>query len=104
MSERLIAILRNHTSAPKPITIYEASINRTFGKLTESLNLPHYRLHDLRHYYASTLLASGIPDKYAMELMGHSSNNTLKQVYQHLMSDKEDEFEKNLIAYQDKFF
>lgn len=49
------------------------------------------RFHDLRHYYASLLLALGIPDKYAMQRMGHATPNMLKNVYQHLMQDKQQE-------------
>ena len=68
------------------------------------LGLPHYRFHDLRHYQASVLLALGVPDKYAMERMGHASTNMLKNVYQHTMSKKSEEvaetvnqyFERNL--------
>ena len=45
-----------------------------------------------------------ITDKYAMERMGHSSTNMLKNVYQHTMISKEEEvsvqvdnyFEENL--------
>ncbi|NLG57915.1 MAG: site-specific integrase [Clostridiales bacterium] len=49
------------------------------------------RFHDLRHYYASLLLALGIPDKYAMQRMGHATTYMLKNVYQHLMQDKQQE-------------
>lgn len=46
------------------------------------------RFHDLRHYSASVLLMLGVPDKYAMERMGHATNNMLKTVYQHTMESK----------------
>lgn len=54
-------------------------------------NLPHYRFHDLRHVQASVMLALGVPDKYAMERMGHASTNMLKTVYQHTMKSKSEE-------------
>lgn len=34
------------------------------------------------------MLALGIPDKYAMERGGWSTNSTLKAVYQHTFSDE----------------
>ena len=37
------------------------------------------------------MLALGIPDKYAMERMGHASTNMLKTVYQHTIKSKSDE-------------
>ena len=44
--------------------------------------------HDLRHLNASIMLKLGIPDKYAMERGGWSTNSTLKAVYQHTFSDE----------------
>lgn len=59
---------------------------RTCRKLGFSI-----RFHDLRHYYASLMLSLGVPDKYAMARMGHATPNMLKNVYQHLMDDKDKE-------------
>lgn len=66
----------------------------------KKLDMPTYGTHDLRHYYASVLLSLGVPDKYAMERMGHSTTNMLKNVYQHTMKDKNDEITDNI----EKFF
>lgn len=49
--------------------------------------LPHITLHELRHTNASTMLALNIPDKYAQERGGWSSNSTMKKIYQHTMDD-----------------
>ena len=45
------------------------------------------------------MLALGIPDKYAMEIMGHATNNMLKTVYQHTMEDKQKEVARNINMY-----
>lgn len=42
--------------------------------------------HDLRHLNASVMLMLGIPDKYAMERGGWSTDNILKSVYQQTFS------------------
>lgn len=60
-------------------------------RMCERYGLPHYRFHDLRHVQASVMLALGVPDKYAMERMGHASTNMLKTVYQHTMKSKSEE-------------
>ena len=60
-------------------------------RMCEAYGLPHYRFHDLRHVQASVMLALGVPDKYAMERMGHASANMLKTVYQHTMRSKSEE-------------
>ena len=44
--------------------------------------------HDLRHLNASIMVLLGIPDKYAMERGGWSSNGVLKRVYQHTFSEE----------------
>ncbi len=44
--------------------------------------------HDLRHLCASIMLKLRIPDKYAMERGGWSTNSTLKSVYQHTFSEE----------------
>lgn len=67
------------------------AIYKRFVRLCEKAGLPHYRFHDLRHANASIMLALGIPDKYAMERMGHATSNMLKTVYQHTMASKQEE-------------
>lgn len=64
---------------------------KRFTRLCEKEGLPRFRFHDLRHANASVMLALGVPDKYAMERMGHATNNMLKTVYQHTMRSKADE-------------
>ena len=60
--------------------------------------------HQLRHLNASIMLMLGIPDKYAMERGGWSSNGVLKSVYQHtfsaerkLVDERIDEFFNDLL-------
>lgn len=67
-----------------------AHITSGFAKMCDKLGID-IRFHDLRHYYASLMLSLGVPDKYAMARMGHSTPNMLKNVYQHLMDDKDKE-------------
>lgn len=67
------------------------AIYKRFTRLCEKAGLPHFRFHDLRHANASVMLALGIPDKYAMERMGHATSNMLKTVYQHTMRSKQEE-------------
>lgn len=57
-------------------------------RMCERYGLPRYRFHDLRHVQASVMLLLNVPDKYAMERMGHASTNMLKNVYQHTMTEK----------------
>lgn len=66
------------------------AIYKRFVNMCQKAGLPHFRFHDLRHANASVMLALNIPDKYAMERMGHATNNMLKTVYQHTMQEKQE--------------
>lgn len=77
-----------------------AAIFERFRKMQKKLGMKEFRFHDLRHYNASIMLALGIPDKYAMQRIGHASNTILKNVYQHTMEQKQNEFSEAL----DKYF
>ena len=55
--------------------------------------------HDLRHLNASVMLALGVPDKYAMERGGWSSNNVLKSVYQHTFSTERKQVDDRIDRY-----
>lgn len=81
------------------ISLTPNQISDEFSYALEKTGLPHFRFHDLRHYNASVMLSLNIPDKYAMERMGHATNNMLKTVYQHTMQEKEDSVDAALSEY-----
>lgn len=56
--------------------------------------------HALRHYNASIMLQLNVPIKYAMERMGHATDNMLKNVYQHTFKTEQDLIAERL----DEFF
>ena len=53
----------------------------------------------MRHYNASVMLALNVPDKYAMERMGHRTNHMLKNVYQHTIIEKQKEIGDKINEY-----
>ena len=54
--------------------------------------------HGLRHYYASIMASLNVPEIYAMERMGHSTNYMLKR-YQEYISSKEAEINTDLMEH-----
>lgn len=68
------------------------TIYRGFIKACNNAGVEPCRFHDLRHFAASESHSLGIPDKYQMKRMGHKTDNMLKNVYQHTIRNKEDEF------------
>lgn len=62
------------------------AIYKRLARLLEQAGIEHITFHDLRHLNASTMLALGVPDKYAMERGGWSSPHIMKSIYQHTFS------------------
>ena len=67
-------------------------------------NLPHFRMHDLRHYSASILHAIGIPDQYIMARGGWKTDNVMKRVYRDTLSDVEQEMNQKAVEYFEQRF
>jgi integrase len=59
--------------------------HRVFVPLIEKLDVAHFRIHDIRHTFASQLLANGAPIVYVKEQMGHASIQTTVDIYGHLI-------------------
>ena len=66
-----------------------------FKRLIAKLGL-RYNFHSLRHYYASIMVLNNVPNKYAMQKMGHATDHMLKQVYQHVFEDESKQFDKDI--------
>jgi integrase len=49
-----------------------------------------FRLHDLRHYFASSLIASGLDIKTVQARVRHKSAKVTLDVYGHLFPDRDD--------------
>lgn len=67
------------------------SLSERFSNLLDEFNMPHIRLHDLRHYNAVAMMNKGIPDKVAAERLGHSNVATLHDIYQHVLKSVDEE-------------
>lgn len=62
-------------------------LNKRLQAITKALDLPHFRFHDFRAYYASMAHAIGIPDKYIMAHCGWKSDGIMNRVYKRAQSD-----------------
>lgn len=49
-----------------------------------------FRFHDLRHYFASLLIASGVDVKIVQARLRHASAKTTLDTYGHLWPDRDD--------------
>lgn len=62
-------------------------IKRRFKPALNRAGIESLRFHDLRHTYASLLLANGAPMKYVQHQLGHSSIKMTMDLYTHLLPE-----------------
>ena len=74
-----------------------ASIDSAFSKLVKKCNVPKFSFHKLRHYFASELHAQGLPDKEIARIGGWETLDTLHNIYQHSLRDKQKEFDNKVV-------
>lgn len=74
-------------------------IYQRFKRIVKKNGYSDITFHDLRHINASVMLMLNIPDKYAMERGGWTSNNTLKQVYQSTFSEERKRVDSTIDSY-----
>jgi len=59
-------------------------ITEQFGRLLRRAGLPHIRLHDLRHTYATHALEAGVNPKVVQQALGHSHVSVTLGIYSHV--------------------
>ena len=64
------------------------AISQRLDHALQRAGLPHFRMHDLRHYSASILHAIGIPDQYIMARGGWKTDHVMKRVYRDTITDE----------------
>lgn len=103
LPDELIAMLREHidrflsdespgrwlfTVGDDPM--YDNDIDWRWRATRTSAGLTHVRLHDLRHFYASGLIAAGCDVVTVQRALGHSTATTTLNTYSHLWPTAED--------------
>lgn len=74
-------------------------IVKYYKKAIREIGMPdETRFHDLRHYFATTLLEAGVNPKVVSEILGHANINITLDVYSHVSID----LQLEAIAHLDK--
>ena len=95
LDEEVIKVLRTlRDSAPDPDGFIFCKqdgqpfdpdyFDELFDKIRTKAELPDVRFHDLRHFFASMLIAQGESPKYVSDQLGHSSVQVTFDIYGHL--------------------
>ena len=72
--------------------IYNRHPNKMYNALVryqKKLGIPHFRFHDLRHFFASYAHEKGISDADILATGGWKSDYVMKKVYRHAMNTHE---------------
>jgi len=80
----------------KELGLYEGNpncINQYLTRTQKKLNIPHFSLHKLRHYFVSRLSEAGVDDATIMELGGYETDKVMKSVYRHSLKDEKEKKE-----------
>jgi hypothetical protein len=64
---------------------------KAFSRLRDRVGLPDVRLHDLRHFAATRLLAAGVPVRTVSGRLGHANAATTLGVYAHFVQESDRE-------------
>lgn len=62
------------------------------------LNIPSFRFHDLRHFYASYAHEHGMSDADIMATGGWKSDYTMKSIYRHAMEESKQDKQKKIAS------
>jgi integrase len=71
------------------VPVHVGMVSRGWAAAREAAGIS-YRLHDLRHFYASGLIAAGCDVVTVQRALGHSSATTTLATYAHLWPDAND--------------
>lgn len=95
--EKLISELPYHDGYI--VRMSGSAIRNSFYRLLKKNDMQHFTIHSLRHANAAIMLKLGVPNKYAQERGGWSTDSVLKVVYQYTMQDKMKEVNESVNAY-----
>jgi integrase len=74
-----------------------SGVTKEFRRLAKAARLPLIRPHDLRHSYANSALAAGVPIEVLSKRLGHSRISITEDVYVHT-NERQDRDAANLAA------
>lgn len=84
-SDKIVVNSLGRPTAPQYVNMAFIEARRKVDGLPEG-----FRIHDLRHYYASMLIAAGLDVKMIQARLRHKSAKTTLDIYGHLLPDSDE--------------
>jgi integrase len=66
------------------------TVDMVWAAAATRAGIPGLRLHDMRHYYATSLIRQGLDIVEVSHLLGHARPSITADIYAHIQSDSED--------------
>lgn len=76
--------------------LHQNSVRNVVGQIFKKAQLPKFRIHDLRHTFATLALRAGTPVQMVSQQLGHSSIAITMDVYGHLVPQDNQDFVSRL--------
>lgn len=95
----LVDMIGTGESEEYVVTMPAQTITKKLKRYVERSCGKAVTFHELRHINASVMHMLGVPDKYAMERGGWSTDGVLKSVYQHTFDAKRREIDRQINDY-----
>lgn len=78
--------------APSGVYLNSSNVRKSFKRILKKCNLSSdFRIHDLRHTFATRLFEKGVAPKTVQSFLGHSNVQTTLNIYTHVMKDTKSE-------------
>lgn len=81
--QNLNFVIRQEDGSP----LHPDSMTRKWSRFLKDNNLPHIRLHDLRHSNATALIQAGVNPRVVQQRLGHSDVNITLNTYTHVLPE-----------------
>lgn len=81
--QNLNFVIRQEDGSP----LQPDSMTRKWSRFLKDNNLPHIRLHDLRHSNATALIQAGVNPRVVQQRLGHSDVNITLNTYTHVLPE-----------------
>lgn len=84
------------------VKVHPPAVTASFIRLRNKVGIDS-RLHDMRHFFASTAVVLGIPDIYTADMGGWDRNSTaMKGIYQNNIRSMSDYYQQKMSDHMDK--
>jgi site-specific recombinase XerD len=86
--------------APSGVYLNSSNVRKSFKQILKKCNLSSdFRIHDLKHTFATRLFEKGVAPKTVQSFLEYSNVQTTLNIYTHVMKDTKNEAINTLIFY-----